>query len=143
MKRLHIHIRTDNLDQSIKYYAALFGAEPSRREPDYARWLLDDPAAHISLSTGKTPGIEHVGVAIDSDEALEAASARLRRIEAPLRPEKQTTCCYAQSNKYWSHDPQGTIWELFHSYGDSEVYGEKPAFNEPAPGICCAPGASM
>ena len=57
MKRLHIHIRTDDLEGSISYYTALFGAEPVRREDDYAKWMLDDPAANVALSSrGGEPG---------------------------------------------------------------------------------------
>lgn len=141
MKRLHIHIHTDDLEQSIRYYGALFGAEPTRREADYAKWLLDDPRAHIAVSTGGKPGIEHVGIAVEDDDALEETAGRFETVEAPVQPEKQTTCCYAQSNKYWSHDPQGTVWELFHTYGDSQDYGEKPQIPAPADQPCCGAAA--
>ncbi|MEO1135440.1 MAG: ArsI/CadI family heavy metal resistance metalloenzyme [Pseudomonadota bacterium] len=141
MKRLHIHIHTDDLDESVRYYEALFGAAPTRREADYAKWLLDDPRAHIALSTGGKAGIEHVGVAVEDDDALEQIARRIAVADAPVQPEKQTTCCYAQSNKYWSHDPQGTVWELFHTYGDSAEYGAKPQIPAATDHSCCSPTA--
>ncbi len=143
MKRLHLHIRTDDLEGSIKYYTALFGAEPARREDDYAKWLLDDPAANVAVSArGGKPGLDHVGVSVDQNEALESVAARMRDATAPLVQEENATCCYARSDKYWSHDPQGTGWELFPSFGDSEVYGATAPqvvnAKEAATG-CCAP----
>ena len=137
MKRLHIHINTDDLDASIKYYSALFGAEPDKRKDDYARWLLDDPALNLAVSSrGGKGGVDHLGVSLDDNDGLEAMAARLRDAAAPAAPEAQTTCCYANSDKYWSHDPQGAVWELFHTFGDSETFG-KEARPEPAATTAC------
>ncbi|MFC2951506.1 ArsI/CadI family heavy metal resistance metalloenzyme [Marinicaulis aureus] len=142
MKRTHIHLSTDNLEASLAYYTALFGAEPVKREPDYAKWLLDDPALNFAISThGGTSGISHLGISVDSNEELDAVAARLRDADAPATEESDATCCYARSDKYWSHDPQGAVWELFRTFGESETYG--PGRNpEPKAGQCCAPAAS-
>ncbi|HUZ74823.1 MAG TPA: hypothetical protein VMU87_17705 [Stellaceae bacterium] len=37
--------------------------------------------------------------------------------------EKNTTCCYAQSDKRWVADPQGVTWETFFTHGESTEYG--------------------
>lgn len=141
MKRLHIHVRTNDLEASIAYYNALFGAEPTRLEIDYAKWLLDDPAVNLAVSSrGGKAGIDHLGVSVDDDDTLEDIAARLGDIAAPAAPEEDTTCCYARSNKYWSHDPQGAVWELFHTFGDSKTYGAAPKLGMAAPekpGACC------
>ena len=127
MKRLHIHIRTEDLDRSIDYYSALFGIEPAKRESDYAKWLLDDPAANVSLSTHcGAAGVDHVGISVDSEDDLEEIAGRLRTAGNDLLQEGETTCCYAKSNKYWTKDPQDAVWELFQTYGDSETYGKGP-----------------
>lgn len=124
MKTLHIHIRTKNLEQSVAYYSALFDARPTKLEADYAQWRLDDPRANVSVSTRcSASGLDHAGVSFDNNEELEKAASRLRSIENALAPEKDTTCCYAKSDKYWSTDPQSVVWELFHTFGDSETYG--------------------
>ena len=34
MSRLHLHIAVDDLDQSIHFYSALFGAEPGVLKKD-------------------------------------------------------------------------------------------------------------
>ena len=143
MKRLHIHINVDDLDRSVSYYSALFGAEPVRREADYAKWLLDEPAANIAISSrGRAAGVDHVGVSLDSTEELGAVADRLRAIDAPLTAQQDATCCYARSDKYWSHDPNGAVWELFHTFGDAATYGEtgeNPKAAAPTSGACCAP----
>ena len=127
MKRLHIHLRTRDLKSSLSFYTAMFGKAPDRLEDDYAKWLLDEPAANISLSThcGET-GVDHVGVSLDTKEELDAIAQRLRSDGAELLAENETTCCYAKSNKYWARDPQGAVWELFQTFGDSETYGQGP-----------------
>ncbi len=140
MKRLHIHIRTNDIDQSVRYYTALFGAEPEKRKDDYARWLLDDPAVNLAISTrGGAGGVDHLGISLDDNEGLEAIAARLRDKAAPVAAEDKATCCYARSDKYWSHDPQGAVWELFHTYGDSETFGEdaRPDPKAETSGACC------
>ncbi len=146
MKRLHIHIKTKDLDRSIAFYTAMFGAAPSKQESDYAKWLLDDPAANISLSAhGGEPGIDHAGVSIETEEELNAVADRLRGAGASLMAEEETTCCYAKSNKFWARDPQGAVWELFQTFGESETYGAEPeretfaakAGADAAPKACC------
>ncbi len=143
MKRLHLHLKTNDLDHSIAFYSALFGEEPTRREKDYAKWLLEDPRAHISLSThGSEPGVDHAGVSLETRDDLEAIADRLRSTNAALFAEEATTCCYAQSNKYWVQDPQGAKWELFQTFGDSTEYGAEPDREiAPAAEACCEPAA--
>ncbi len=141
MKRLHIHVKTDNLDQSIRFYTALFGQDPTRREHDYAKWLLDDPAANVSISSRGTAGtgVDHVGVSLDTREDLEAIADRLKDENEALFAENETTCCYAKSNKYWARDPQGAVWELFQTFGDSAEFGASPELElapKPAAASC-------
>lgn len=127
MKRLHIHLRTDDLPRSAQFYEALFGQPPTVREKDYAKWQLTDPPANIALSTHEGPrGIDHVGVSLDDEPSLEAAAERLAGAGFVAKPEPAAQCCYAQSNKYWAQDPQGTLWELFQTFGAIETYGQDP-----------------
>ena len=142
MKRLHLHIKTLDLDRSVAFYTALFGEAPTQLKDDYAKWLLDDPRANVSLSTHATiTGVDHAGVSIETEEELDAVAQRLAD-HADLAPEKQANCCYARSNKYWLKDPQGTVWELFQTYGASDDYGAEPVVKtaqaDPQ-GACCGP----
>jgi catechol 2,3-dioxygenase-like lactoylglutathione lyase family enzyme len=71
MKRLHVHLSVADLDESVKFYSTLFGAGPDRKEDDYAKWMLDDPGVNFALSArGGEPGLNHLGLQVDSDEDL-------------------------------------------------------------------------
>ena len=143
MKKLHLHIRTKDLDRSVAFYTAMFGEKPTQLEADYAKWLLDDPRAHVSLSANtKTSGIDHVGISIETEDELDAVAERLQG-QANIAPEKQAECCYARSNKYWLRDPQGAVWELSQTYAHTETYGADPdvlkASTANPPDSCCGP----
>ena len=147
MKKLHIHIKTKDLDQSVAFYTTMFGTAPTRLEADYAKWLLDDPVANVSLSThGGTAGVDHLGISVDSREALDEIAERLNDAGSSLFEEEATTCCYAQSNKFWARDPQEAVWELFQTFGDSDAYGAEPDRElaqpkTPQSAPCCGPAA--
>ena len=47
MKRFHVHVGVHDLQQSIRFYAAMFAAEPTVLKDDYAKWQLDDPRVQV------------------------------------------------------------------------------------------------
>ena len=49
MKRMHIGMKVDDLDDAIAFYSRLFGAEPTLKRDDYAKWMLDDPRVNFSI----------------------------------------------------------------------------------------------
>jgi hypothetical protein len=125
MKRFHVHVSVEDLGQSIRFYSTLFGAEPAVTKPDYAKWMLEDPRINFAISTGRNRvGINHLGLQTDSDAELESLNDQLQRADVQTAAEKDITCCYARSNKYWVKDPAGIAWETFHSLGSAPVYGE-------------------
>ena len=126
MKRLHVHISTDDLVSAKQFYSGLFGQSPAVEKPDYMKWMLDDPQLNFAVSQreGAAPGVNHLGIQVDSDEALEAVNASLLSAEQATRAEPDAQCCYANSNKHWARDPQGVVWEVFHTMGAAETYGQ-------------------
>ncbi|HUL06406.1 MAG TPA: ArsI/CadI family heavy metal resistance metalloenzyme [Candidatus Acidoferrum sp.] len=143
MKRLHVSVAVSDLDSSVRFYATLFGAEPTLLKSDYAKWMLDDPRVNFSLSSREAKkGIDHLGIQVEDDTELAAVAGRLARAGKSIHEQEATTCCYARSNKAWVYDPEGVAWETFHTFGESTVYGESrdeaaAADNEKAP--CCTP----
>lgn len=139
MKRLHVHMSVENLEDNIRFYSTLFASEPTVQHDDYAKWMLDDPLVNFAISnrSAKT-GIDHLGMQTDNDEELIELKQRLDLTQKPIETQENTSCCYAQSDKHWITDPQGVAWESFHSL--SEI----PTFNEPdqakaQESACCTP----
>ena len=63
MKRFHVHVAVTDLTASIRFYSALFAAEPTVIKSDYAKWMLDDPRVNFAISQREaTPGDDHLGV---------------------------------------------------------------------------------
>jgi catechol 2,3-dioxygenase-like lactoylglutathione lyase family enzyme len=145
MKRLHVHVSVGDLDRSIAFYSTLFGAAPSVTKADYAKWMLDDPRVNFAISSGRGAGtgIEHLGIQAEDGAELREVYARLEAAGRPVLEEGATTCCYAKSEKSWVSDPDGLIWEAFHTIGEATVYGDGPELGAlsagAADGACCAP----
>ena len=144
MKRMHIHVAVGDLEKSIGFYSTLFGAAPTVRKSDYAKWRLEDPRVNFAISKrGRTTGLDHLGIEAESAEELAGIASRLAAAGERLVEEQATTCCYARSDKAWVEDPEGLAWETFFSFGESAVYGEE----QPALPACCAgepkPAAAM
>jgi catechol 2,3-dioxygenase-like lactoylglutathione lyase family enzyme len=142
MKRLHLHIAVENLEQSIGFYSVLFGAEPSVRKSDYAKWMLEDPKVNLAISQrGVGAGLDHVGIQVETDAELRVLASRLKSAGQSTSDQEQATCCYAQSNKSWVTDPSGLRWETFFTFGEATMYGEdEPAVPEPVQSAksCCS-----
>nr|WP_244887995.1 ArsI/CadI family heavy metal resistance metalloenzyme [Nitrosomonas nitrosa] len=138
MKRFHIHIAVDNLQDNIRFYSALFGIEPSVSKEDYAKWMLDDPYINFAISArGDKPGLDHVGIQVDSEEVLDEMNQRLTQADLPAAEQQNAQCCYAASNKYWTVDPQGIAWEAFHTLTTIPVFGRDTTIPTKTE-TCCA-----
>ncbi len=125
MKRLHVHVAVDDLAGSKRFYATLFGSEPTVVKDDYAKWMLDDPRVNFAISDrARAPGIDHLGIEVESGEELAELAGRLKAAGEVTRDQEATTCCYARSDKAWVDDPGGVRWETFHTLGDAVAYGE-------------------
>lgn len=142
MKRLHVHVSVEDLDRSIGFYSTLFGAEPTVRRSDYAKWMLEDPRVNFAISdrTAAT-GVDHLGIQVESAADLADLAGRLKAAGEVTRDQQATTCCYAQSDKAWVNDPTGLRWETFFTFGEATAYGEDEPGAEPVPkpAACCAP----
>ena len=140
MKRFHVHVGVHDLKQSIRFYTALFAAEPAVRKDDYAKWQLEDPRINFAISTfaGKT-GIDHLGMQAENGEELEDLGSRLAQADVAITEQKGASCCYAKSDKYWTIDPQGIAWESFHTLDSAPVYGKDAGVREvqPKKAACC------
>ena len=145
MKRFHVHVAVPDLQQSIRFYSTMFGAQPSVVKDDYAKWMLDDPRVNFAISAGNhaKKGIEHLGIQAESSEELSEVYGRLKAADRPVLEEGQTTCCYAKSDKSWIADPDGVVWEAFFTNGEATTYCDGPALGMLSDSLsenqCCLP----
>lgn len=140
MTRFHIHLSVEDLARSEAFYSTLFGVAPTVRKPDYAKWMLDDPRVNFAISQlGHAPGLDHLGLQVESPAQLQSLTQALRSADLAVLDEGAAVCCYAQSDKGWVHDPQGVAWEAFFTSGESTTYGVNREARAEAAGACCAP----
>jgi lactoylglutathione lyase len=141
MKRLHIHLSVEKLEDAVKFYSALFGAQPVKLKTDYAKWLIDDPRVNFAISArGRKAGLDHFGIQVEDDAELAEVRERIQTAEMKTLDEGETTCCYAKADKTWVIDPAGVAWEAYRTMGDVEFFGKDQALeNQADAGACCAP----
>jgi len=142
MKRFHVHVSVQDLAASIRFYSSVFGTQPSLEKPDYAKWMLEDPRINFAISRrGAAPGVNHLGIQVDSAEELTSLREQVAAAEIQARDEIGANCCYAKSDKYWVQDPQGIAWETFHTLASIPVFGEHASVEDQ--GACCVPEAPI
>ncbi len=146
MKRFHVHLVVRDLAASIAFYERLFGCAPSRRERDYAKWMLEDPRLNFAISDhGERAGLSHLGLQVETPGELAQLRA-LAESAAPgaVRDEGRVSCCYAQSDKHWASDPQGIAWEHFLTTAQEAAAepGAASAASPTAAASACGTGAS-
>jgi predicted enzyme related to lactoylglutathione lyase len=133
----HLALTVSDVERSIPFYRALFGTEPSKVRPGYARFEVADPALNFTLNEGdrgaSLGAFNHAGIQVASTD--EVLRARARLVEAGLATfdEMDTACCYARQDKIWVTAPDGESWEVFVTHEDVETQ----AADEAKPTACC------
>lgn len=139
MKRMHLHVAVENLNQSISFYSNLFGAPPTVTKEDYAKWMLEDPKVNFAISDHSTKiGLDHIGIQVDSDTELSEIKTRLDAAEMTTVSQEGTTCCYSQSDKHWVQDPSGIAWETYNTLDSSPTFNDRKT-EASTDSACCAP----
>lgn len=141
MKRMHLHVSVDDLNKSINFYNTMFGMEPAVVRSDYAKWMLDDPLVNFAISRrGAKIGLDHVGIQVDSENALAEMKARFDSAELSVLTQEGTTCCYAKSDKHWVQDPSGIAWETYYTLDSAPTFNDLHSHSDSA---CCAPSTQQ
>jgi catechol 2,3-dioxygenase-like lactoylglutathione lyase family enzyme len=135
MKRFHVNVSVADIAEGVRFYSALFAAEPTVNKADYAKWMLDDPRINFAISQRGYPvGVNHLGFQVESADELAAMRAQLTGADQALVEQAGAACCYAKSDKYWVTDPTGIAWETFHTLDDLPIYGDDIDASQRAPG---------
>ncbi|MEX2197545.1 MAG: ArsI/CadI family heavy metal resistance metalloenzyme [Burkholderiales bacterium] len=144
MKRFHVHVAVHDLEKSIRFYKAMFDAEPTVKKDDYAKWQLDDPRINFAISKrGAKTGVDHLGIQAEDGAELGQLRSQLAQADVAIMDQQNATCCYAKSDKHWTIDPQGIAWESFHTLEGAPRYGEDTRIEvRDAKAACCAPASA-
>lgn len=113
--RIHVAIHVRDLPAAVAFYRAMFAAEPVRDLPDFAKFVLDEPALNLALSAAPSiadgPGVlSHLGLQVETAEQVAAYGERWRAAALEIRVGKSV----ADHDKIWVYDPDGNEWEVFH-----------------------------
>jgi catechol 2,3-dioxygenase-like lactoylglutathione lyase family enzyme len=114
--RFHLSLNVADLTKSVAFYRNLFGQEPAKLRDDYAKFEPDSPPLVLSLEPTPRPTggpLNHVGIRLPDSKSLVELQSRLEANGVRCNREEGVECCYAKQTKFWLHDPDGTLWELY------------------------------
>ncbi|MFJ4748620.1 ArsI/CadI family heavy metal resistance metalloenzyme [Streptomyces albogriseolus] len=124
MSRVQLALRVPDLSASLAFYTKLFGVEPAKLRDGYANFAIAEPPLKLVLIEGE-PGtatrMDHLGVEVDSTEAVHAATTRLSEAGLATAEENDTACCYALQDKVWVHGPGQEPWEVYVVKADADT----------------------
>ena len=121
--KVHLHMHVSDLAKSREFYEKFLGGHPVKIKQGYVKFLPEWAPVNLALSTGGPIGagtIDHVGVQVDSVEAVIEQLARVKAAGLPVTEEMGVDCCHANQDKFWVRDPDGVEWEVYHLNYDLE-----------------------
>jgi catechol 2,3-dioxygenase-like lactoylglutathione lyase family enzyme len=150
--RIHMGLAVKNLERSVAFYSTLFGQEPKKTRPRYAKFEVAEPPVNLALNevgvdTGPNNPVAHFGIQVKSTEAVGNVADRLKAAGLETAVEDNVTCCYAVQNKVWATDPDGNNWEVYvvldndgrqHHSTQSACCADKPGCCEDKAACCTA-----
>ena len=139
--KAHVALQVRNAEQSAAFYRQLFGVEPSKVRPGYAKFEVSNPPLNFTLNeTASTEhgALSHLGIQVRSTADVLAVRERWTREGLVTREAMKSDCCYALQDKTWVRDPDGNDWEVFAVLDDKlpEQRAAEGSYRAPA---CCAP----
>lgn len=142
MPRAQLALNVDDLDQAISFYSKLFNASPAKVKPGYANFAIAEPPLKLVLieNPGLGGTLNHLGVEVESSEAVHAEIGRLTKEGMLTEEEQGITCCFATQDKVWVTAPSGEKWEVYTVLADSESFGAATESQRSLQGrddVCC------
>jgi hypothetical protein len=125
MSRTQLALNVEDLGVAITFYSKLFDTAPAKVKPGYANFAIAEPPLKLVLieNPGHGGTLNHLGVEVESREAVHAEITRLTNEGVLTEEELDTTCCFALQDKVWVTGPAGEKWEVYAVLADSESFG--------------------
>lgn len=146
MSRVQLALNVSDLDAAVDFYSRLFATEPHKRRDGYANFAIENPPLKLVLieSTAPSGSINHLGVEVETTDAVTAATRRLADEGFDTDVEEQVDCCFAVQDKVWVDGADGTKWEIYAITDDSGVSAPSDSSGACGPGVCaCATDATV
>lgn len=138
-RTFHVSLHVADIPAAVESYRKILGIEPAKVRPEYAKFELADPPAVISLNLGGEPGtVGHLGIRHPGTGDVMTELVRVRTQALDVLEQKDVTCCYATSDKFWVRDADGMRWEMYAVTGDADAYVVPNV--EPATKSCASSG---
>lgn len=137
--KVHLNLATRDLGASVAFYQTLLGVKAVTSRPDYALFITEQPGLELALDLDEDAAAgtgQHFGIVVDSQEAVDAQSARLAALGYAVDLERETTCCYANQTKVWASDPDGRRWETYFVHAETDARDDVAA-------TCCGTGERL
>src|SRR3954466_12349397 len=96
--RFHLSLNVASLERSVKFFEALFGSQPAKCRPDYAKFELDEPPVVLSLephAPTSSGALNHLGFRLADSAELVEWQRRLEAAGISMQREEGVECCYA------------------------------------------------
>jgi catechol 2,3-dioxygenase-like lactoylglutathione lyase family enzyme len=129
VSRAQLALNVDDLDRAVAFYSKLFNTAPAKAKPGYANFVIAEPPLKLVLieNPGQGGTLNHLGVEVESSQAVHAEIARLTNEGMFTEEEIGTTCCFATQDKVWVTGPAGEKWEVYTVLADSDTFGTNSA----------------
>jgi lactoylglutathione lyase len=138
---VQLALNVDDLDTAVDFYSRLFATPPAKVRAGYANFAIAEPPLKLVLIQGGGAGgtLNHLGVEVETPEAVAAAAARLAADGMATANEEGVACCYARQDKVWVDGPSGEPWEIYTVLEDIEMPARDLCPVEPgvASSRCC------
>ncbi len=137
MSNVHVHLHVSDLEASRRFCEQFLDAQPGKVRPGYVNFLPAMAPINLALSSGHSTrgqAVSHLGFQVDTKEAVQALLGKAKAAGLTVREEMDTSCCYANQDKFWVVDPDGLAWEVYHLNYDLDDDATTAAQT-----ACCAP----
>lgn len=116
LPKLHVALNVNKFEESVEFYAKLFGKQPVKHKPGYAKFDIDSPGVNLTLNQNtvqEAGALSHLGIQVESTEQVLEFKSKWQEQGLAARDEMGTDCCFALQDKVWVDDPDGNSWEVF------------------------------
>lgn len=120
MSRVQLALNVADLESSGGLLHVPLRVAPHKRRPGYANFEVQEPPLKScswevgaeARGSGTAGALNDLEVSqVETVAQVGEATSRLADAGLDTVTEDATTCCYAQQDKVWVHDPAGTPWE--------------------------------